>query len=102
MPCAEAYDPAVLQEASDHTLDCDVLRQTGNARSEAADSADHQLDWHSRSGGPVERVDDFAVHERVEFGPDGRGTPGLGVPNFVLDEPNQRIPKLKRGNDQFV
>ena len=66
---------------------------------EAADPSHHQTDLDARPGSPIQRVDDFAVHESVEFGPDGRRSAALSMFDFVVDELNQGIPKMEGSND---
>jgi hypothetical protein len=76
----------MLQEASDHAFDLDVLRQPRNPRPEAADPSYNETDLDSGSRGSVQRVDDLAVYDCVELGPDGRRAAGLSMFDFVFDE----------------
>ena len=67
---AEAEDAGVLEEAADDRLDPDVLGKPRNARPQAADAADHQIDLHAGDAGVVERVDDGRIDQRVHLHPD--------------------------------
>src|SRR5262249_54378709 len=82
---AEAVDAAVLQETADDALCTDVLRQSGHARSQAADAAHDEVDLHAGLTRLVQRIDDLRIDQRVELHPDGALAPGLGMGDLVAD-----------------
>ena len=99
---AEADDPRMFQEAADDALDGDVLGQAGNARPQAADAADHQVDIHARLTGFVELVDDLGVDQRVHLGPDRALASGLRVRDLIVDQGQDGLAhRDRRGRDPF-
>ena len=82
----KAEQSAVFEEATEEAADADVVTLTGDARLEAADTADHKLDADTRLRGFVKRVDDLRVHEAVDLGEDRRGLARFGVRGLSLDE----------------
>src|SRR6185312_6755492 len=86
MAVAEAEDAAVLEEAADDALYADALRQAGDARAEAADAADDEVDLDSGGRGLIELVDDGGIDEGVELQPDRRRPARPGVGDLALDQ----------------
>jgi hypothetical protein len=72
---AEGPDAAVFQEAADDRLDRDPLRKPRHARPQAADAAHHQGDVHAFLRCGIEPLDQAAVGQRIELGPDRAGLP---------------------------
>ena len=85
MAGAEAIDARVLQKAADNALDPDALGKSWDSRPQAADTAHHEVNFHSSLAGLIEGVDDSRVDERVHFHPDGRVPPGPDVLDLVLN-----------------
>ena len=48
----------------------------GNLRAQATDAAHDQIDFHAGAGSFVEFLDDFLIHERIEFHDHAAGFPG--------------------------
>ena len=63
----EAEEPAVLEEAVHNADHPDVFAQAGDARAQAADAPHNQLDLHPRLRGPVERLDDLGIDQRIQL-----------------------------------
>ena len=79
----------------------DVFTQTRHARTEAADAANDEFDFHARLGRGVKRLDQLRFHERVEFGDEaGRQSP-LRIGRFARDELQEPGVQVKRGHDEF-
>ena len=93
-------DPAVLQKPVDDAADTDRLAQSRHARSEAADAAGHDVDWHPRLAGLVERLDHAVVDQRVELGEDPRRLPRLGPAGLLLDQLDRAAVQVVGGHDQ--
>src|SRR3546814_17967065 len=72
---AEAGYAAVLQKPADDALDPDVVRQAADARPQAADAADHEIDLHAGLGRAVQPVDDLVIDQGIQLHPDMPGTP---------------------------
>src|SRR5204863_4171503 len=81
----ETDDPAVLEKAPNDALDPDVIRKTRNTRTQAADAANHQVDPHPGLARLVKAVDEMRIDERIQLGPDRRGTAGERVADLFLD-----------------
>ncbi len=69
---AEDVDPAVLQEPIDDAADADVLGDARQARPQAADAANDQVDRHARLAGAVQGLDHAVIDQRVELGENPR------------------------------
>src|SRR5687768_13561757 len=69
----EIVDPRMLQKTSDDADDSDPLADTLDSGSEAADSSNYQVDFHSRLRCFVQVLDDLRVDERVHFRDDPGG-----------------------------
>src|SRR6185312_9452238 len=63
----EGVDPGVLEEAPDDRDDADVLGYARDARPQAADAADVEVDRHAGLRGGVQRADAAAVDQRVHL-----------------------------------
>ena len=59
-------------------LDPDVLRQAGDARPQAADAADHEVDADTGPRAFVQLIDDRGIDQRVQLDPDSRRFAGAG------------------------
>jgi len=70
MACAKTENTPMLEESADDGLDADILRQAGDTRPQAADSAHHEIDRNAGSRGVVEGIDDSRIDERVHLHPD--------------------------------
>src|SRR5947207_271146 len=70
MPPAEAIDAPVLEEATDDRFHSDALREARDAGAQAADAADHEIDFDAGARCRIERIDDLGVDERVHLHPD--------------------------------
>src|SRR3546814_16770903 len=82
---AEAGYAAVLQKPADDALDPDVVRQAADARPQAADAADHEIDLHAGLGRAVQPVDDLVIDQGIQLRPDMPGPPLGGMLHFLLD-----------------
>ena len=98
----EADDAAVFQETANDAPDPDVLRQAGNARPQAADASDDQLDPHAGPGGLVELVDHRGVEQGVGLDPDPGRFAGTGKLDLGVDRFDQTPPKRQRGDAEFL
>src|SRR5215472_16794282 len=82
----EGEDSPVLQEPVGDGPDPDVLRDAEQARPEATDSADEEVDPHPRLGGGVQLADERRVHQVVHLGHDA---PALAAPRPVRLAPDE-------------
>src|SRR4029450_13871189 len=71
----EMEDPGVLEKAPDDRTHANALAAAGNARPEAADPPDHQVDSDARTGRFTKRLDDRRVLELVHLGNEARREP---------------------------
>ena len=96
----EAPDPRVLEELADDRADADALGDAGQAGLDGARAADDEVDVDARTRGPVERLDDRDVDERVELEDDPRRATGGGVPDLALDEVEEPGAQAVRRDEQ--
>src|SRR5262249_32028226 len=82
----EIKDPGVLEKAPDDRTHANALTAAGNARPEAADPPDHQVDSDARAGRFTKRLNDLGVLELVHLGNDARWEPGTLVVCLPLDQ----------------
>src|SRR5215469_6690252 len=75
---AERVDPRVLEEAAEHAADPDVVRQARYAGAQRADAAHPHVHRYTGHRGPVQRVDDRLVDDRVALELDA-GRVAVGV-----------------------
>ena len=99
---AETVDSAVLEEPADDALDADVLGQTGDARPQAADAADHAHHGDASIGRLIEMVDQLVVDEAVHFEPDRAGFAGLGEGDFRVDQLDEALADGQRAEGELV
>src|SRR5262249_51615029 len=81
----EMKDSLVLQKAPQHATDAYSLRKAGHARPEDTEPSNHEVDFHSSVGRPVEPADDIGVFETVDLCADSASASGLGVGDFPID-----------------
>src|SRR5690606_15291275 len=72
------------------------------ARFQAADATHHYLHRHTRLRGPVERVDDLLVDDRVGLQPDSRRDALAGEFDLALDSLDDACADTLRGNQQIA
>src|SRR5262249_39046266 len=60
-------NPAVLEKAANHARYTDCFAHARNARAQAADPADEQVDLHSGLRGAVEQADHAWIHQRIHL-----------------------------------
>ncbi len=74
----EVVDARMLQEAADDTHHLDIIADSGDARTQAANTANDQIDLHARLGRHIEMADDLAIHQRIAFEDEPPLRPQLG------------------------
>ena len=79
----------------------DVFAQTRHARTQAADAANDEVNFHARLGRGVKGLDQLRFNERVELGDDARRQAALRIGRFARDELQQPGVQVKRGHDEF-
>ncbi|MNV35642.1 hypothetical protein D3C71_1270940 [compost metagenome] len=62
----------MFQETPDDRTHVDIVRNPGDARSQAAHAAHDEVDTHARLTGLVQRANDLRIGQRVELGNDVR------------------------------
>ena len=97
----EAVEAAVLEEASDDAAHFDVFAHAGQSGAEGADAADKEFDFHAGAGCAVEGLDDFLLHEGIEFGEDAGRFAGTGVFDLAVDEGKNFAVQMPRGDEKF-
>src|SRR4030095_10813218 len=85
-PIFEIDHPRVFQESPNDGPYRDVLTHPLDPRPQTANPANHQIDFHPRLAGTIERLDRFPIHQRIHFRNDPRRLPGLRICDFPLDE----------------
>ena len=80
----------MLQEATHHRGDADVLGQTRDARAQCADAAHDQVDLHAGAAGFIQGLDDALFQQRIQLGDDACLAAGLGGFGLALDGLQQR------------
>lgn len=97
----ETDDPAVLQKPADDTADPYVLRQTRDARPQATDAPNYQINRDPGIGGFVKLIDDIRVDQRVHLDDDPGWQSRLRVFDFLLDMPDDEVAHPDRRNYDF-
>ena len=77
----------------------DVLRELGDARAQAAQATDGQVDLHAGPRGPVEGVDHVGVGQAVELERDAPGGTGVGL---LLDHGQDARPHRHRRHQDLA
>src|SRR5579862_843557 len=67
---AEDEDAAVLQESPYDAAHANAAAEAADTGAQGARAADDQVDLHTGLRGAVERLDNFFVEQRIEFGED--------------------------------
>ncbi len=98
----EAKDALVLEEAVDDRKDLDPLGEAGDARAQAADAADRELDLHAGLRGHVERVDHVHVDEGVHLGDDLALAAGARVADLPRYQAEDGLVEAERRDDEAV
>src|SRR5690606_30372700 len=91
MAVPKAENAAMLKKTSDDRFGPDVLRQPGNARPQAADSTDDEVDLNAGLAGPIERIDDARIDQRVHLHPDLGRPAGPGMLDLGVDPPHDLL-----------
>ena len=74
----------------------------GDARPQAAEAADDQVNLHARLRGAVERPANGALLERVALDDDLRRPAGLGVLGLALDHREEPVAHAQRRDEQLA
>src|SRR3984957_10045659 len=87
---AEDQDSRVLQELTHQAVHGDVLRESGDARTQRAEGADFKTDLDAGRTRLVERVDDRRVREAIHFHGDAARWPAVALAIDELDHLRSR------------
>src|SRR6185369_2085218 len=96
----EAQHPRVLEEPADDGADPDPLGQPGHTGAQRADPAYHQVHLDPGLAGPVERVDQLFVHNRVDLDLNARWQTDPRVLDLAFDALDDAGPHAVRGHEQ--
>src|ERR1700683_1478643 len=77
-------DPTVLQKTPDDAAHADLAADSPDAGTQGAGPSNDQLNLNARLRGPVERLDDFLVQERIHLRDDGGWTARAGKFRFAF------------------
>ncbi len=95
-------DAAVLQETADDAADPDRFRKPRDARPEAADAADDQVDLHAGLRRQIEAVDHQGIDQGVGFDDDVRRPAGPGRIDLTVDVLFKLTAQPVRGDGQMM
>ncbi len=92
----EEKDTAVFQKPADDTDDADIVADAFDARSQAADAANDQVDGDARLGGCVQKLDHPGVGEGIHLEDEPCGASGAGMGDLPFDECGDACPQVHR------
>ncbi len=92
----------MLEEATEHADDADVLGELGHAGAQAADAADDEIDFHARLRCVVERLDHRPIDESVHLQHDTTGGPGRRVGGHAAHLGDDPLAQIGRRDEQLA
>src|ERR687895_97678 len=97
----ERVHARVLEEPAEDAADLDRLRKTGDPGAQRADAAYPDVDRDAGHRGPVQRVDDDLVDDRVALEPDMGRPAGPVVFHLALDAQHETRAQGVRGHQEL-
>src|SRR5262247_737839 len=102
MPGGEVEDSRVLEKAADDRADADRFAEAGDARPEAAEAANDEIDWNARARRLAQRCNDLRIFQLIHLGDDPGWPSGGAMLDFAADERHEALAHRGRSDQELT